>query len=87
MTDGSVLERVRALVGRMAGPARTPADAGPETPLGEAGFWLDSVEMMELVVSCEEEFGVVFQGETDLTPEALSTLRSLADLISSKAAG
>jgi acyl carrier protein len=86
MTADPLVERVRALVARMAGRERTPADAGPDTPLAEGGFWLDSVEMMELVVSCEEEFAVVFEGETDLTPETLGTVRSLADLIRSKGA-
>ena len=86
MTKDSLVERVGALVARMAGRERTPADAGPDTPLAEGGFWLDSVEMMELVVSCEEEFAVIFEGETDLTSESLHTIRSLADLIRRKRA-
>ena len=80
-------EQVRSLVERLAGPGRTAADAGPDTPLADGGFWLDSIEMMELIVSCEVEFAVVFQGETDVTPETLCTVRSLADLIRTKRAG
>lgn len=82
----AVLARVHAVVARTAGAARTPPDAGPDTPLGEAGFWLDSVDLVELAIACEEEFHVAFDGETDLTPETLATVRSLATLIRSKGA-
>jgi len=83
MTD-SILDRVQRLVAQAAGDARIPADAGPDTPLGEDGFWLDSVDLVEVIVACEGEFGVAFDGETDLTPESLRTVRSLATLIRSK---
>ncbi len=81
-----VLERVQRVVVKTAGAARTPPDAGPDTPLGEAGFWLDSVDLVEVVVACESEFGVTFEGETDLTAESLRTVRSLAAMIRSKGA-
>ena len=86
MTDGSVVERVLRRVMQVAGPARTPPDAGPDTPLGDGGFWLDSVDLVELVVACELEFSLNFQGETDITEDALATARTLAELISSKSA-
>lgn len=86
MTGGSTVERVLGIVTRVAGPARTPPGAGPDTPLGDDGFWLDSVDMVEVAVACEIEFGVSFEGETDLTSETLATARSLADLVSRKGA-
>jgi acyl carrier protein len=63
---------------------RPPHGAGPDTPLGDGGFWLDSVDLVEVVVACEGEFEVSFEGETDLTREALHSVRSLAELIESK---
>jgi len=75
MTGGALPERVRQVVARVA---------GPDTPLGAGGSWLDSVDLVEVIVACEEEFAVTFDGESDLTAEALSTVRSLADLILSK---
>ena len=66
------------------GPTKTPPDAGPDTLLGDGGFWLDSVDLVEAVVACESEFAVTFEGETDLTREALHSVRTLADLIASK---
>ncbi len=86
MTDALVVDRVLGVVTRVAGPARTPPGAGPDTPLGDDGFWLDSVDLVEVVVACELEFSISFEGETDITREALATSRTLADLISSKSA-
>lgn len=85
MTDATILERLQKVVARVAGPTKTPPDAGPDTLLGDGGFWLDSVDLVEAVVACESEFAVTFEGETDLTREALHSVRTLADLIASKA--
>jgi len=79
-----ILERVQALVAEIAGPERTPADADPDTPLGDTGYWLDSVDVLEVILACEREFGTVFEDGTDLTPETLYSPRRLADLIRSK---
>lgn len=84
MTGGALLDRVRQVVARIAGLARTPSDAGPDTPLSAGGFWLDSVDLVEVIVACEVEFAVTFEGQSDLTAETLRTVRTLADLILSK---
>jgi acyl carrier protein len=84
MPTASVLERVQTVVVRVAGPTRTPPDAGPDTALGDGGFWLDSVDLVEVVVGCESEFEVSFEGEADLTKESLHSVRTLAELIESK---
>ena len=79
-----LLDATRALVERVAGPGRTPPDSGPQTPLSEAGFWLDSVELLEVVVGCECEFGITFDATRDFGGGAFETLGSLAELIRSK---
>lgn len=79
-----LLDAARALVTRVAGPSRTPPGSGAETPLSEAGFWLDSVELLEVVVACESEFGITFDATRDLTPAAVETLGSLTELLRSK---
>ena len=83
MTD-ALPGRVLSVVCRTAGPTRTPANPGPHTPLGNGGFWLVSVDLVELIVACEAEFSVTFEGETDLTEEALGTVGALTDLIRTK---
>ena len=86
MTGDDILPRVQAIVGDVAGPDRTPAGAGPDTPLGEAGYWLDSVDVLEVILACEREFGTVFEAGSDLTGGALGSVRGLADLIRSRMA-
>ena len=81
MTETAVIERVQALVIGIAGPDRTPPAVGPDTPLVHGGFWLDSVSLLEVVIACEVEFGVVFDSATDLTADAFDSVRSLGRLI------
>jgi acyl carrier protein len=82
MTVG--IERVLAVIERVAGPDRTPPDAGPDTRLADGGFWLDSVHLLEAVIACEEAFEVVFDPETDFTDDTLRTVGTLHALIRSR---
>jgi acyl carrier protein len=84
MTVDPILERVQALVTEVAGPERAPTDADPGTPLGDSGYWLDSVDVLEVILACEREFGTVFEEGADLTPETLYSARRLDDLVRSK---
>ncbi len=62
MTNDRVLQQVRAIVTHIAGPSRVPPNIDPDTPLGEGGFWLDSVDVLEVMIACEQAFGVSFDG-------------------------
>jgi acyl carrier protein len=86
MTDrDALLDRILAIVARVVGPKRTPPpDIGAHTPLGDDGLWLDSVELLQVVIACEAEFGITFDPATDLVGGGLSTLGTLADLIHGK---
>jgi len=84
MSDDAVLRRVDAIVARVAGPARLPRDPTPETPLGEGGYWLDSVDLLEVIVAREQEFGMTFDTNDDRSEKSLSTVRTLADTITRK---
>jgi acyl carrier protein len=76
-----ILRRVQAIVADVAGTKRVPDDAGPDTPLGDEGYWLDSVEVLEVILACEAEFGMTFESGADLQPDTLRTPRRLAALI------
>lgn len=80
------VDAIRALVARVAGPSRTPPESGPDTPLSEGGFWLDSVELLEVVVACEGEFGITFDATKDFGAGAFETLGTLATLVDGKRA-
>lgn len=86
MMGDDIVERVIALVAGIAGPERTPREVGPDTPLTDGGFWLDSVSLVEMVVICETEFFVEFDSEEDLTTAALASIGSLATVIRRKLA-
>ncbi len=75
-----VLKRIIAIVTRVAGDARTPERVGADTRLTD-GFWLDSIEMLDVVIACELDFGIVFNESLDLTPAALETVGTLAALV------
>jgi acyl carrier protein len=85
MTADLLLPRVQSIVHAIAGPDRTPDDAGPDTPLGEEGYWLDSIDVLEVILACEREFGVVFESGAELSADTLLSPRRLAALIASKA--
>lgn len=87
MTNTAVLGRLLVLLSRTAGAGRMPADAGPETPIREGGFWLDSVALLELIVAAESEFGVEFDPTRDFDEAALRTAGSFADRIAARLAG
>ena len=86
MTDAVVLGRVQAIVAAVAGPLRTPAAAAPDTPLWEGGYWLNSVDLLEVMIACEHEFGVRFEVGAERTAEGLRTVASLAVMILAKEA-
>lgn len=78
-----LLEEIRAIIERIAGPSRTPTHVGPETRLTE-GYWLDSVELLEVLIACETRLGVVFDDRRDFEGATLDTLDTLTRLVRSK---
>lgn len=87
MTRTATLEEVVCIVERTAGSDRSPAGAGRDTPLADGGFWLDSVDLLETVLACEEAFGVVFDSGVDFDDQSLKTVGTLFDLIQAKRTG
>jgi acyl carrier protein len=83
--DDPLLDATRAIVDRVAGPSRAPAGAGAgaDTRLAE-GYWLDSIELLEVLIACEAEFGVVFDERRDLDDGTFETLGSLTRMIRTK---
>ena len=79
-----VVERVTAIVSGIAGSHRTPPKVDPTTPLVDGGFWLNSVDLLEVIIACEAEFNVALDAAVDLTTRDLGTIGSLADLMRAK---
>jgi acyl carrier protein len=76
---------VRVIVTEIIGPSRLPPDVGADTPLGEGGLWLDSLEMLQLILACEVRFEITFRPAEDLVGDSLRTLGTLAALIRRRA--
>lgn len=81
MDDGTLLEKLRGILVQVIGAARVPSDVGSGTALGDGGLWLDSVEVLQVVLASEAEFGMTFEPAEDLVGEGLLTLRTLAAVI------
>jgi len=81
MTVDPIFDRVRALVVRLAGPDRTPTSITPETPLGEGGFHLDSVELLDVMLACEDEMRIAFDGDPAANVRALESLKTLTSAV------
>ncbi len=77
-------EEVLRIVCDVAGPDRVPRQAGPETKLAEGGFFLTSLELVEVVLRCEQTFGVFFDPEADFGGESLRSIGSLAETLRRK---
>lgn len=81
--DAVVLATLADVVARVAGSTRTPSSVGRDTPLAE-GYWLDSVELLEVLIACEAAFGITFDERRDFGGDSLDTLGSLVDLVQAK---
>jgi hypothetical protein len=79
--DDPILDRLLGVLAGVAGPSRMPSAPGAPTPLGEGGFWLESVDVLELILACEEEFETELALDVDLPRQALATVGTLADAI------
>jgi acyl carrier protein len=85
MSEEPTLERVQAIVARVAG--RSGDVSAADAPLTNGGYWLDSVHLLETVIACEEAFAVELDADVDLTAAALTSVRTLFELIRSKRPG
>ena len=81
MDAEAVVERLCAIVARVVGARRVPADVGAGTVLRDGGLWLDSMELLQVVIACEAQFGITFKPAEDLLGDGLETLGTLAGVI------
>ena len=76
-----LLEKLRGILTEVVGAARVPPDLGVDMALGDGGLWLDSVELLQVVLASEAAFGITFEPAQDLVGDGLRTLGTLADVI------
>ena len=78
-----LLDAVRGIVERVAGQSRVPARVDESTRLAD-GFWLDSGDLLNVILECEREFGIAFDDTQDFGRGAFETLGTLAALVRAK---
>jgi hypothetical protein len=78
LSPGPVLPRVLAIVAGIAGPNRRPTAPGPATRLWGGGFWLDSIDLLELMLACDAAFDGVFEGAAG---SAMARVETVGDLV------
>ena len=81
MNDETLLEELRDIARGVVGSARVPADAHADTALREGGLWLDSLELLRVVIACEARFELIFEPDEDLVGDGLRSFGTLAALI------
>ena len=78
LSSDSILARVLSIISEIAGPNRTPPDAGRSTRLWNGGFWLDSIDLIDLMLACDAAFGTVFEGPSGAS---IADTRTVGDLV------
>jgi len=84
MSDGALRERVKELVVQCLFLDVEPSSIKDEDNLMEV-HGVDSVNLFEIVVALEEDYGLSFEDE-DFDVETFSTVASIADLVERKRA-
>jgi acyl carrier protein len=77
----AVIDQLVDIIRRVAGEARMTAEIDDNTALADGGFWLDSVEVLQVILACEDAFEITFVPAEDLNGETLKSLGSLAATI------
>jgi acyl carrier protein len=85
MSDAALRERVKELVVECLFLDVEPSSINDTDNLMEV-HGVDSVNLFEIVVALEEDYGISFEDE-DFDVETFSTVASIADLVERKKAG
>ena len=82
MTDEQIEDRLKEIIVERLFLKIDPEDIGDEDNLME-DHGIDSVQVLEIVVGLEEEYGVSFEDE-DFDIEVLQTVQLIADYVRGK---
>jgi len=82
MSDERIEDRLKELIVERLFLKIEPADIGDEDDLMDK-HGIDSVQVLEIVVGLEEEYGVSFEDE-DFDIEVFKSVKSIADFVREK---
>jgi acyl carrier protein len=78
--DAALVDRLRELIVETLNLDVAPTDIDPTRPLMEAGHDLDSVDVLELVVAIETEFGLAIEAQ-EVGRETFDSVNTLAAFV------
>jgi len=85
MGDVPVIERVKQMLVRQLNLKKQPEEIGDDTALFGGEFELDSIDVLEIVVGIEKEFGVRISDRA-VGERVIKTPRTIAEFVAGTAA-
>jgi acyl carrier protein len=82
MSDQQLKQQIKEMIVERLFLDADPAEIGDDEPLMES-YDIDSVNLFEIVVGLEEQFGISFEDE-DFSVELFATVDSLAEYVENK---
>ncbi len=81
MMEDLILELKKEIIDQLQVEGITPEDVDPEAPLfGEGGLGLDSIDVLELVVLLDRNYGIKIRAPKE-GPEIFYSIKTIAEYI------
>lgn len=84
LSTDTTLARLLDIVVQISGPSRVPPDPEASTPLWGGGFWLDSIDLLDLMLACDAAFGPVFASAPRSVMAGIKTVGDLVAIIEAR---
>lgn len=79
-----LIQRIRELIGTRLKLVAAVEKIGDDTPLfGPEGLGLDSIDVLELVLGLQKEFGVVIEDRATAV-KVMASIKSIAEFVASQ---
>lgn len=79
-----IIRKIRGLIGERLKLAAAVANIGDDAPLfGPEGLGLDSIDVLELVLALQKEFGVVIEDRATAV-KVMASIRTIAEHVASR---
>ncbi len=81
MIDDLILKLKKEIIEQLQVEGMTPEEMNPEAPLfGEEGLGFDSIDVLELVVLMDKNYGIKIQGPKE-GPKIFHSIKTMAEYI------
>jgi len=82
MTEDLILKLKKEIIDQLQLEGMTPEEVDPEAPLfGEEGLGLDSIDVLELVVLLDKNYGIKIRTAPKEGPKIFYSIKTIAEYI------